>query len=512
MKKVFAVLLAVLVCFTAISCGDGSETGPEPLESLSINSSDIKESTEWFPIDADTEIDISEIADSDVLVVVKKSASAKELSKGITKGNNSKKGGLTSSETGNTIVRPEDGGAKFAGSGVGASNGVYYAKVEKLPSQSLSDVKDLKLEVFDYEGRDKEKVHIEKSAAGDYFVSEKTLHVNLNQSNKEALSKCVITREFQYFDGEYGDSNYTGLHNTRDTYGFLMKNQGNYIIKNSGVCDISKENFVNLYAGFASNVVMGSGMKLRIVPVTVITPSTPRDKITSNDAAIGIEQGSDKTGEYVLKLTLYEGPVFDRHTLKNTSTEIRKYNGEELPTGVAYSYGMNDKTVYYFLGSITGDFYVDNHVSGNSIDYDVELMNYADVPVKELKVDHADKVIFEVNTTGTSGITTTSDTVKFTEVKENLTGYSKHMSLLLTGIPRGNIDYKVTLEKYDATKGEWVSYYDNSVLQCTIGHNSTGNRLLEYHTSANNGNLPVQCSYWGIDAPLRATIEFTYPD
>lgn len=281
-------------------------------DEISIDTTKIGESSDWMTIDQDTKINISNVAEDEVFVIyINDPSSSRSIGAVASRAVSSPMiGGFNESVTGKQIIRTENGVASFSGLNAGVTGETTF-KIERLKVQkveSLEDLMNTDFGVFDYNGKDKGKIYIPNSSCGYYYVDEKVLSLNVNQilnqlkdipGIDENVAKVVITRLFRYYDPTKAEDNgETVNHNTRNTYGFLVKENGEYKVVSEGVFDLNDiGNRMNLYAGFASSVIMGSGMSLKILPVTTLSLNK-EIKVTTKDAIFGFE--NLEKGEYVL--------------------------------------------------------------------------------------------------------------------------------------------------------------------------------------------------------------------
>lgn len=523
------LVFCLAVCFVFSSCsGEGGEN-ILPVTEKSFSSLDVSDKSEWFPVDKDTLISISDVKDDELFVIsavpVSSSSARTVVGKALSLGGRA--GGLNRSQTGKTLIRTNDGKAEFTGSNLGVSNTPQMARIERLPVKKIDGVaqfNDMEIGVFDYNGKGNGKVFIPGSQCGGYYIDEKVLNVDVDRIRQELiesginpdvfLKRCVITRKFIYRTSSMvEDPNYTGVHNTRDSYGFLLKENGNYVVKNEGVFDFSQmKGKVSLYAGFASNVIMGSGMELKISCLRVLEPSK-KTSIDDGDAAFGLE---NLDGEYVLKISSLGENKISAFTLCNTSTELRKYDGQMLPRGFMASYEDSDSDYYYYIGKVSGDVYIDNHsrdnVQKNSTGhyYDIELLNAEDSCVKD-KIKFADarkKVVFEVGIEGESTFEISDDTILYRRIGTEQSSRTGSLSFLMSNAGQ-KLNYRVSFEKWDWPTKKWTARkYDDSSLRCIINYASTGNKLLENSVNTANGQCPIEFIYMNINEPVRAVVEF----
>ena len=143
---------------------------------ISIDTTQIGESSDWMTIDQDTKINISNVAEDEVFVMyVKNSSSSRSIGEMSSRAiSSSMIGGFSETETGKQIIRTEDGVASFSGLDAGVTGETTF-KIERLKVQkveSLEDFMNIDFGVFDYNGKDKGKIYIPNSSCGYYYVDE----------------------------------------------------------------------------------------------------------------------------------------------------------------------------------------------------------------------------------------------------------------------------------------------------------------------------------------------------
>lgn len=501
------------------------------IDEISIDTTKIGESSDWMAIDQDTKINISNVAEDEVFVMyVKNSSSSRSIGEMSSRAvSSSMIGGFSETETGKQIIRTEDGVASFSGLDAGVTGETTF-KIERLKVQkveSLEDLMNTDFGVFDYNGKDKGKIYIPNSSCGYYYVDEKVLSLNVNQilnqlkdipGIDENVAKVVITRLFRYYDPTKAEDNgETVNHNTRNTYGFLVKENGEYKVVSEGVFDLNDiGNRVNLYAGFASSVIMGSGMSLKILPVTTLSLDK-EIKVTTKDAVFGFE--NLEKGEYVLCIkNLGENSIRDFYLQDNT-TEIKKYDGSSLPNGLMLSYNDYLDTYYYYLGELSGDVYINNMARNRDVMADSEGVYYTAELIKYEKVPYYIRNIstFEYKDAVDIGVLNSlaSYDVEDGALKDILALPDEtyvaegNISFVMTNVPYGK---KCTVKFKKYVDGEWKTIYDSNKYSCIIGNTSTGNGLLEFDLSPSNGNCNVSFRFNGLAADENIIAEIRFSD
>ena len=514
-KKTIVAILFTGILILLASCGGGdSSSAVTPVSSKTVDVSTMTgTSTEWFPANASTKVSLTNIPDDELLVVKVSPVSDKGISS-TAKASDSR---LLPSEAGDSIVTSDDNkDCNFSGSEAGFGSSTQMMQIKKIPvikHTTDSDSGSYELFVVDANGKSNGKVYISNSQCGEYYVDEKAMYFDLSEMT--SLSKCVLSRNFQYYDGNLAeDPHYEGLHNTRDTYGLILEDaNGNPYIKNSGVMDLSSLSSVMVYAGFASNVIMGSGMTVSLTPVSAIKGLGDENKITvsNNNAAIGIELSSYPEGtKYALVISNFR-PYnhVDNFSLRNTSTEIRDYAGNKLRGGFPLSYLESENSLTYYIGELTGNAYIDIHKQ-NDGNYDAKLITVDDETYNTFTKAKKNTVYLvvtsETDTTvyGESELAlkktynSLSSDNKSGEIIYNLSGFTANRK----------IHYTVTFQHWNGSS--WVDTdYNSAKISCTVYYASTGNRLMENDVDTSDGSFPIRMQYRKIEGPVRAKIVFS---
>lgn len=535
MKK---ILLSCLIIFTLVmsSCNQDVAVPPvvkeeippaneekpivPPVEDstadeISIDTTQIGESSDWMTIDQDTKINISNVADDEVFVMyINDPSSSRSIGAVASRGVSSPMiGGFNKSVTGKQIIRTENGVASFSGLDAGVTGETTF-KIERLKVKKVETVEDLwntELSVFDYNGYEQGKVYIPNSMSSYYYVDEKVFSLNVNQivnqlKNEygvdDSLQKVVLTCFTGYYNAEieekYKEEGTVINHNTRITYGFLVKENDEYKVMSEGVFDFTDiGNRVNLYAGLASDNISGSGLTLRILPVDVLELNKPMD-VKKADSVFGLENLEE--GKYVLKVSNLGKNDINSFTLQDhNKTEIRKYDGERLPNGLMLSY-LSDYSdaYYYYLGEISGNVYINNMDKGDSVAdedgnyYTVELIRYEDVPeyIKDKSFfDYKDNIAIGVFNSSSSSIPEADNRITdILSLPEGKNVSSGNLSFVMTNVPQGK-KYNVRFIKI-TNKGP-VEVYDDKKYNCIIGFASTAHDMVENNLGVDNGNSNI---------------------
>lgn len=513
MKKIF---LSCLIVFALVLSSCNQTVMPPTAKEISIDASQIEDSSTWMNINQNTKVDISNIADDEVFVMYidKYSRNISNISSRAV--SSSMIGGFNATETGKQIIRTEKGVASFSGLDAGVTGETTF-KIERLKVhkvETLEDFMNIDFGVFDYNGKDKGKIYIPNSKCGDYYVDEKVLSLNVNQilnqlkdipSFNEYMDKVVITRSFRYYDASKAEKEEEGfVHNTRDTYGFLVKENSEYKVVSEGVFDLNEiGNRVNLYAGFASSGIMGSGMTIKILPVNVLSLNKEVN-VTTKDAVFGFE--NLEKDEYVLCIKGLGSNSISDFSLQDNITEIKKYDGSGMPTGLMLSYNDYLDTYYYYLGELSGDVYVNNMARNENVNpnkdgvyYTAELIKYDEVPeyIRNISsFEYKDNIAIGVFNSSSSMIPEANgritDILYFPEGKNVSTG---NISFVMTNVPSGK---KCSVEFKKCIDGKWETVYDANKYSCIIGHTSTGNKLLEFDLNPTNEKCNVSFRFSGL--------------
>ncbi|MDD5972371.1 MAG: hypothetical protein PUC01_01520 [Spirochaetales bacterium] len=524
MKKIF--LFCLIVFALQLSSCNLKVEAPVASE-ISIDTNQIGESSDWMNINQNTKINISNVAEDEVFVMYINNSSKNigEISPRAV--SSSMIGGFNATKTGKKIIRTEDGVASFSGLDAGVT-GTTTFKIERLKVQkveTLDDFMNTDLGVFDYNGKANGKIYIPNSKCGNYYVDEKVLSFNVNQilnqlkdipGFNENSAKVVITRNFRYYDSSKAENNGENFdHNTRSTYGFLIKEKGEYKVVSEGVFNLNDiGNRVNLYAGFASNVIMGSGMSLKILPVTTLSLNIEKNVVTKN-AVFGFE--NLEKDKYVLCLNNLGSNSIGDFSLQDTVTEIKRYDGSSLPNGLMLSYNNKSEKYYYFLGELSGNVYVNNMARNENVNnnggtyYTAKLIKYDDIP-DEIK----NSSIYEYKDVIRIGVLNSLSSNNLESgAWENilLSGGEKYnsgnISFIMTNVPPGK-KCSVQFKKY--VDGSWKTVYDSSKYSCIIGNTSTGNKLLEFNLDTTNGNCNVSFRFNGLDTNDNIVAEIKFSD
>lgn len=490
---------------------------------ISIDTTQIGESSGWMTIDQDTKIKISNVADDEVFVMyINDPSSGRNIGAVASRAVSSPMiGGFNESVTGKQIIRTENGVASFSGLDAGVTGETTF-KIERLKVKKVETIEDLwntELSVFDYNGYEQGKVYIPNSMSSYYYVDEKVFSLNVNQivnqlKNEygvdDSLQKVVLTCFTGYYDAEmeekYKEEGVVINHNTRRTYGFLVKENGEYKVMSEGVFDLTDiGNRVNLYAGLASDNISGSGLTLRILPVDVLELNKPMD-VKKADSVFGLE--NLEKGKYVLKLSNLGKNGINSFTLQDhNKTEIRKYDGERLPVGLMLSYlsGYSDE-YYYYLGEISGSVYINNMDKGDSVAdedgnyYRVELIRYEDVPecIKDKSFfDYKDNIAIGVFNSSSSSISEADN--RITDIlclSEGKNVSSGNLSFVMTNVPQEK-KYNVSFIKI--TNEGPVEVYDDKKYNCIIGFASTAHNMVENNLGVDNGNSNISFRFSGLE-------------
>lgn len=515
-KKTIVSLLLIGILVLVVSCGGDSSNSVAPVSSKDVDVSTMTgTATDWFPANASTRVSLTNIPEDELLVVKVSPVSGKGTST-VAKATDSR---LLPSETGASIITSDkDNSCDFSGSEAGFGNSTQMMQITKIPvvkveKDEYNPSASYELKVVDAYGKSNGKYYIPNSKCGEYYVDERAMYFDL--TGLSSPSKCVLVRNFQYGDRDLADDpDYEGLHNTRDTYGLILYDDKGYpYIKNSGVMDLSGLSSVMVYAGIASNVIMGSGMTVLLTPVTPITELNSEITISDNTAAIGIELESyPENTKYALVISDFKYNNFVMNfSLSTTSTEVRAYDGKSLHDGFPLSYLEKQETLTYYIGELSGNAYIDIHKE-NAGSYKAKLVTVSDEEYNSFTKEKKNTVYLVV--------TSESDTTSYSDsalvLKETYTTLDKdnnigEMIYNLTGFPvNKKIHYTVKFQHWDESKSKWVdTNYDSSPISCTINHSNTGNRLLENDIKASTGSFPVRMRYWDIQGPVRAVISFS---
>lgn len=524
MKKIFLFCLIVFALQLS-SCDQKVET---PVASeISIDTNQIRESSNWMNINQNTKINISNVAEDEVFVMYINNSSKNigEISPRAV--SSSMIGGFNATKTGKKIIRTEDGVASFSGLDAGVT-GTTTFKIERLKVQkveTLDDFMNTDLGVFDYNGKANGKIYIPNSKYGNYYVDEKVLSFNVNQIRNqlknitgfnENSAKVVITRNFRYYDPSKAENNGDKVnHNTRDTYGFLIKEKDEYKVVSEGVFNLNDiGNRVNLYAGFASNVIMGSGMTLKILPVTTLSLNNEINVVTK-DAVLGFE--NLEKDKYVLCIKNLGSNSINAFSLQDTVTEIKRYDGTSLPNGLMLSYNNNSAEYYYYLGELSGNVYVNNMARNENVNnnggtyYTAKLIKYDEVPsnIKDFSTfEYKDAIrIGVLNSLPSNNLGSGAwENILLSGGKKYLSG---NISFIMTNVPPGK-KCSVQFKKYD--NGSWKTVYDSSKYSCIIGNTSTGNNLLEFNLDTTNGKCNVSFRFNGLEISDNIVAEIRFSD
>ncbi len=522
-KVLFAILIGIIV-LCLCSCDDmkvvdnaveAPEDNGNPSETIST---DFAESLVRTMV-PDTNIRISGIKDSELLVI-----RAKDNDKSIGRSMSS---GLISSRVGNWIIVGDiEGVCEFNSSQV--INGKTEVTISRIPIVKVDHTnnKDIRtIKVLDHNGEAAGRFPIAGTKYG-YFIDEKVLYVDLKDLRENSVdttdfSKCVIARKSQYADNNRKPETIPddGVHNTRETYGVIMFNAyGNPIIENNGVQDFSGLDSIKLYAGFASNALMGSGMSIMILPVKVLSKDSPLTIPSSEmDSVFGLEDLEE--GCYAIEVSDYDGMRVDRTAFANYTSEINEYDGKHLRTGfVLDNEWGSDSSFKYYLGKLSGNIYVDNHIldDSNYNGYAVRLVESPDTTAFAVEKS-GDSIVIEVNSTDEAQ--STEGGVKVYKRYDSIDGSNRRsgrISRVLTGFDTDEVSYNVKLQYFDGDS--WKDYENDHVVSCRINYASTGNNLLNHtvYTERTSDYLPdgedrcliIQMQYVQIDKPVRAVISF----
>ena len=522
MRRIFFSCL-ILFAFLLVSCNQVVEL-PTAAKEISIDAVQISDSSGWMSINHDTKITITNVADDEVFVMyIKDYSDASNSSRSVS---SSMIGGLNKTQTGKQIIRTKDGVASFSGSDAGVSEDTTF-KIEKLKVkkvETLEDFRNIDFGVFDYNGKDKGKVYIPNSKYHNYYIDELVLSINVNQILNQLkkmpnfdnnMEKVVLTRSFRYYDAEKAENKVEAvIHNTRNTYGFLVKENGEYKVVSEGVFNLNEiGNRVNLYAGFASTEIMGSGMTIKVLPVTVMAVNDEVN-VTTKDAVFGFEDL--EKGEYALCIKNLGSNSIGDFSLQDNSTEIKKFDGSSLPNGLMLSYYDDLNSYYYYLGELSGDVYINNTARNESIKpdasgvyYTAELIKYDEVPKSIRNISthtYKDNIAIGVIKTKTSAII---EEDMISEIFETNGSHvtNGNISFVMTDVPSGK-KCKVEFKKY--IDGEWKTVYDSAKYSCIIGNTSTGNKLLEFDLNPTNGKCNVSFRFNNLeeDESIIALVSF----